>query len=107
MDGTVIDVQVFTRDGVEKDQRALQIEDEQMEHVRKDLNDQLRIMEDDIYQRVEKLLQGKVAEGGPAKLAAGAKVTRDYLAEIGRGKWFEIRLRNEDANTASRRRRPS
>ena len=52
MDGTVIDVQVFTRDGVEKDQRALQIEEEQLEHVRKDLNDQLRIMEDDIYQRV-------------------------------------------------------
>jgi DNA-directed RNA polymerase subunit beta len=99
MDGTVIDVQVFTRDGVEKDQRALQIEEEQLEHVRKDLNDQLRIMEDDIYQRVEKLLQGKVAEGGPGKLAAGAKVTRDYLAEIGRGKWFEIRLRNEDANS--------
>jgi DNA-directed RNA polymerase subunit beta len=99
MDGTVIDVQVFTRDGVEKDQRALQIEEEQLEHVRKDLNDQLRIMEDDIYQRVEKLLQGKVAEGGPGKLAAGAKVTKDYLNDIGRGKWFEIRLRNEDANT--------
>jgi DNA-directed RNA polymerase subunit beta len=99
MDGTVIDVQVFTRDGVEKDQRALQIEEEQLAHIRKDLGDQLRIMEDDIYQRVEKLLQGKVAEGGPGKLAAGAKVTRDYLNDIGRGKWFEIRLRNEDANT--------
>jgi DNA-directed RNA polymerase subunit beta len=99
MDGTVIDVQVFTRDGVEKDQRALQIEDEQLAHIRKDLGDQLRIMEDDIYQRVEKLLQGKVAEGGPGKLAAGAKLTRDYLNDIGRGKWFEIRLRNEDANT--------
>jgi DNA-directed RNA polymerase subunit beta len=99
MDGTVIDVQVFTRDGVEKDQRALQIEEEQLAHIRKDLGDQLRIMEDDIYQRVEKLLQGKVVEGGPGKLAAGAKVTRDYLNDIGRGKWFEIRLRNEDANT--------
>ncbi len=68
MDGTVIDVQVFTRDGVEKDARALQIEDEQLAAIRKDLNDQLRIMEDDIYQRVEKLLLGKVAEGGPKKL---------------------------------------
>ena len=48
---------------------------------------------------VEKLLQGKVAEGGPNRLAAGAKVTRDYLVDIGRGKWFEIRLRNEEANT--------
>jgi len=98
MDGTVIDVQVFTRDGVEKDARALQIEEEQLAMVRKDLNDQLRIMEDDIYQRVEKLLLGKLAEGGPNKLEAGAKLTRDYLTDIGRGKWFEIRLRNEEAN---------
>ena len=66
--------------------------------VRKDLNDQLRIMEDDIYQRVEKLLLGKLAEGGPNKLEAGTKLTRDYLTDIGRGKWFEIRLRNEEAN---------
>ncbi len=99
MDGTVIDVQVFTRDGVEKDARALQIQEEQVAAVRKDLNDQKRIMEDDIYERVGKLLQGKVAEGGPKTLAAGSKVTKDYLAEIGRDKWFEIRLRNEDANT--------
>jgi DNA-directed RNA polymerase subunit beta len=99
MDGTVIDVQVFTRDGVEKDARALQIQESQLEQVRKDLNDQLRIMEDDVYQRVESLLQGKVAEGGPGRLAAGAKVTKDYLTDIGRDKWFEIRLRNEAANT--------
>jgi DNA-directed RNA polymerase subunit beta len=98
MDGTVIDVQVFTRDGVEKDARALQIQEDQLAQVRKDLNDQLRIMKDDIYARVETMLQGKVAEGGPNKLAAGAKITRDYLASTGRDKWFEIRLRNEDAN---------
>jgi len=99
MDGTVIDVQVFTRDGVDKDARALQIQESQLEQVRNDLNDQLRIMEEDIYQRVEVILQGKVAEGGPKNLAAGSKVTKDYLAEIGRDKWFEIRLRNEAANT--------
>jgi DNA-directed RNA polymerase subunit beta len=98
MDGTVIDVQVFTRDGVEKDARALQIQDDQLTQIRKDLNDQLRIMEDDIYSRVESMLHGKVAEGGPKQLAAGAKITKDYLADIGRDKWFEIHLRNEDAN---------
>jgi len=98
MDGTVIDVQVFTRDGVEKDARALQIQDDQLTQIRKDLNDQLRIMEDDIYSRVESMLQGKVAEGGPKQIAAGAKITKDYLADIGRDKWFEIHLRNEDAN---------
>jgi len=91
-------VQVFTRDGVEKDARALQIQDDQLSQVRKDLNDQLRIMEDDVFSRVETMLQGKVAEGGPQQLAAGAKITKDYLADIGRDKWFEINLRNEDAN---------
>src|SRR5210317_881462 len=98
MDGTVIDVQVFTRDGVEKDQRALQIEEEQLEHVRKDLNDQLRIMEDDIYQRVEKLLLGKVAEGGPAKLKKGSKITAEFLATLETDDWFKLRLKDNDVN---------
>jgi DNA-directed RNA polymerase subunit beta len=98
MDGTVIDVQVFTRDGVDKDARALQIQESQLAQVRKDLNDQLRIMEDDVFDRVETMLQGKVAEGGPKQLGAGSKVTRDYLADIGRDKWFAINLRNEEAN---------
>jgi len=106
MDGTIIDVQVFTRDGVEKDVRALQIEDEQIAGIKKDLNDQLRIMEADIFQRVEKLLVAKTAEGGPQQLKAGTKVTKAYLDELDKGKWFEIRLKNEEANqqleTASR-----
>jgi DNA-directed RNA polymerase subunit beta len=98
MDGTIIDVQVFTRDGVEKDARALQIEDEQISGIKKDLNDQLRIMEADIFQRVEKLLLGKTADGGPKQLKAGSKITKTYLDELDRGKWFEIRLKNEEAN---------
>jgi DNA-directed RNA polymerase subunit beta len=98
MDGTIIDVQVFTRDGVEKDARALQIEDEQIAGIKKDLNDQLRIMEADIFQRVEKLLVGKTADGGPQQLKAGSKITKTYLDELDRGKWFEVRLKNEEAN---------
>ena len=98
MDGTVIDVQVFTRDGVEKDKRALQIEEDQLAGVKKDLDDQRRIMEDDVYHRVERLLLGKIAEGGPEKLAAGTKVAKPYLTEVPKEQWFEIRLRNEDAN---------
>ena len=97
MAGTVIDVQVFTRDGVEKDARALQIEDMEMTRVRKDLNDQLRIMEDDTFDRVEKMLIGKTADGGPNKLKAGAKITKTYLSEIDRDQWLEIRLRNEES----------
>ena len=94
--GTVIDVQVFTRDGVEKDARALQIEEMEMDRVRKDLDDQLRIMEEDTFQRVEKMLLGKLAEGGPNNLKAGSKITKTYLNELERDRWFEIRLRKEE-----------
>ncbi|PVV25721.1 MAG: DNA-directed RNA polymerase subunit beta, partial [gamma proteobacterium symbiont of Ctena orbiculata] len=97
MVGTVIDVQVFTRDGVEKDARALQIEQVELDRVRKDLDDQLRIMEDDTFQRVEKMLMGKVVDGGPNQIKAGAKVTKGYLAEMEHDKWLEIRLRNDES----------
>ncbi|MCU7813651.1 MAG: DNA-directed RNA polymerase subunit beta [Candidatus Thiodiazotropha sp. (ex Lucinoma kastoroae)] len=93
--GTVIDVQVFTRDGVEKDARALQIEQVELDRVRKDLDDQLRIMEEDTFQRVEKMLVGKLVDGGPNQIKAGTKVTKNYLADMERDKWLEIRLRNE------------
>jgi len=99
MNGTVIDVQVFTRDGLEKDSRAQQIEDAELAKVRKDLLDQKRIMEGDAYGRAEKLLLGKVAAGGPNKLKAGDKITKGYLSELSQEKWFEIRLKNEEANS--------
>jgi DNA-directed RNA polymerase subunit beta len=98
MVGTVIDVRVFTRDGVEKDKRALQIEEAEVEQVRKDLNDQLRIYEADIYARIERLITNKVADGGPDGLAAGSKVTKVYLDSIEHERWFEIRMQNEDVN---------
>ena len=81
MDGTVIDVQVFTRDGVDKDDRAISIEREQLRQVRKDLDDQLRIVESAIFQRLENALAGKVADKGPG-LKKGAKITIDYLAGL-------------------------
>ena len=99
MNGTVIDVQVFTRDGVDKDARAKQIEQMELDKVRKDLQDQFRILQDDTYMRLEKLLVGKVAEGGPEGLKKGARITDAYLEELARDKWFEIRLRNDAANT--------
>jgi DNA-directed RNA polymerase subunit beta len=100
MDGTVIDVRVFTRDGVEKDGRALSIERQELEAVRKDLDDQQRILEDDIYQRIEKALIGKVAAGGPNGLAAGAKITKAYLDELPREQWFQVRVKADEANAA-------
>lgn len=101
MSGTVVDVQVFTRDGVEKDQRARQIEEQELDRVRKDLDDQLRIMEKDTFQRVEKMLIGKVADGGPGNIKAGARITKTYLSGLvetdAMDKWLEIRLRTEEA----------
>jgi len=96
--GVVIDVQVFTRDGVEKDARALKIEDEQLSGVKKDLNDQMRIVEEDIYHRVEKLLLGKITDGGPNKLKVGSEISADDLKGMDRAKWFEIRMRDEAVN---------
>jgi DNA-directed RNA polymerase subunit beta len=99
MDGTVIDVRVFTRDGVEKDSRALSIEKAEIERVRKDFGDQQRILEDDMFQRVRGMLVGKVAAGGPQKLKSGTKITAEYLDGLNRDEWFAIRLDDEDANT--------
>jgi DNA-directed RNA polymerase subunit beta len=99
MDGTVIDVRVFTRDGVDKDSRALSIEKAEIERVRKDFGDQQRILEDDMFQRVRAVLIGKVAAGGPRKLKSGAAITAEYLDELPRDEWFEIRLDDEDANS--------
>jgi len=98
MDGTVIDVRVFTRDGVDKDSRALSIEASELESVRKDLDDQRRILEEDIFDRIERMLVGKQVDGGPNGLKSGSKVTRSYLEELDREQWFEIRLRNDAAN---------
>jgi DNA-directed RNA polymerase subunit beta len=98
MSGTVIDVQVFTRDGIEKDSRALEIERAELTRVKKDLDDQLRILEADIYQRAERLLIGKQATGGPGGIKADTRIAKTTLDEIDRTKWFDIRLKNEDAN---------
>jgi DNA-directed RNA polymerase subunit beta len=98
MDGTVIDVQVFTRDGVKKDERAKQIEQAEIERVKKDLNDQLRIIEKDFYQRVENMLLGKAAESGPNRLRSGDIITAEYLGGMKPAQWLEIRLQDEDMN---------
>ncbi len=98
MDGTVIDVQVFTRDGVKKDERAKQIEQAEIERVKKDLNDQLRIIEKDFYQRVEAMVLGKEAHSGPARLKSGTVITVEYLAGLKPAQWLEIRMRDEDVN---------
>ena len=94
--GTVIDVQVFTREGITRDRRAQQIIDDELKRFRLDLNDQLRIVEADAFDRIEKLLTGKVANGGPHKLAKGTKIDKAYLTSVEKFHWFDIRPADED-----------
>jgi DNA-directed RNA polymerase subunit beta len=98
MVGTVIDVRVFTRDGVERDARAVSILDDELKKVRNDLRDEMRIFEDDLFDRVSKLILNKVSDGGPNGLEAGSKVTKSYLADLDRKEWFSIRLKKEEFN---------
>jgi DNA-directed RNA polymerase subunit beta len=103
MDGTVIDVRVFTRDGVEKDTRALAIEKAELEKVRKDLEDQRRILEEDLFTRVRSAMLGKAAEAGPKKIKAGSQIDEEYLSDLPREQWLEIRLQDEEGNAAVER----
>jgi DNA-directed RNA polymerase subunit beta len=95
--GTVIDVQVFTREGIERDKRAQQIIDEELKRYKKDLADQMRIVEGDTFERIERLLTGKTANKGPKKLVKGTKITKSYLDGVERYDWFDISLAGEDA----------
>ncbi|RBO79769.1 DNA-directed RNA polymerase subunit beta [Marinomonas aquiplantarum] len=95
--GTVIDVQVFTRDGIEKDERAKSIEKSQLDQVRKDLNEEFRIVEKATFERLAEALVGQQAEGGPG-LARNAVITEDYLANLDHPEWFKIRVANEEAS---------
>jgi DNA-directed RNA polymerase subunit beta len=87
----VIDVQVFTREGIQRDKRAQQIIDDELKRFRLDLNDQLRIVEADAFDRIAKLLNGREANGGPQKLAKGAKIDKAYLDSVEKYHWFDIR----------------
>ncbi len=100
MVGTVIDVQVFTREGIQRDKRAQQIIDDELQRYRLDLNDQLRIVEGDAFERLERMLIGKAVNGGPKKLAKGSKLTKGYLADLDKYHWFDIRPADDDAAAA-------
>ena len=97
MTGTVIDVQVFTREGIERDKRAQSIIDAELKRYRLDLNDQLRIFDNDAFSRIERLIVGKVANGGPKRLAKGTEIDAEYLAGLPtKHDWFDIRMADED-----------
>jgi len=93
--GTVIDVQVFTRDGVEKDQRALEIEQMQLDEVRKDLNEEMRIVKGATYERLHRALLGQKVNAAPG-LKKGDELSEDYLKSLEADQWFKI-LPQEEA----------
>ena len=92
--GTVIDVQVFTRDGVEKDARALEIEQMQLDDVRKDLNEELRIVKGATYERLTRALVGQKVHAAPG-LKKGDTLTEEYLQSLDADKWFKIMPQDE------------
>ncbi len=95
--GTVIDVQVFTRDGVERDSRALAIEKQQLDEIRKDLQEEFRIIETAAFERLGAALIGQSAEGG-AGLKKGTALTAEILEGIERGQWFKLRMSDDALN---------
>ena len=102
MDGTVIDVQVFTRDGIEKDKRAKQIEENEIKRVKKDFDDQFRILEGAIYARLREQLLGKVANGGPG-VKKGDTVSSLVLDGLKKSDWLALRMKDDDAADAIER----
>ncbi|MDX1799652.1 MAG: DNA-directed RNA polymerase subunit beta [Marinobacter sp.] len=95
--GTVIDVQVFTRDGIEKDQRALAIEKEQLDKYRKDLKDEYRIVAGATFERLMSALVGQEVISGPG-LKKGAKLDEEYLSGLTSDDWFKLRLKDDGLN---------
>ena len=96
MAGIVMDVQVFTREGVEKDKRAKSIIEEQLKRYDKELKDALRIVETDVFARLRRQLVGRVASGGPEGVKAGAKLTAAQLEAIAGYDLLDIRMKSED-----------
>ena len=97
MTGTVIDVQVFTRDGVKRDKRAESIIDEALKRYRRDLDDQLRIVERDAFDRLRRQLVGHQVVGGPNGIAAGTKLTAEVLEAMQGYSLFDLRMEDEGA----------
>ncbi len=94
--GTVVDVRVFNRHGVDKDERAVAIERAEIERLGKDRDDELKILERNVYGRLKPLLLGKDAVSGPKGMGRG-EVTEEKLAEVSKGLWWQVALDDEKA----------
>jgi DNA-directed RNA polymerase subunit beta len=95
--GTVVEVRVFNRHGVDKDQRAMAIEKAEEERLAEDRDDELAILERNIFSRLQEILLNKTAAHGPKGMAADTKITQGVLDAITKHQWWQIALRNEKA----------
>ncbi|MEL7467641.1 MAG: DNA-directed RNA polymerase subunit beta [Pseudomonadota bacterium] len=93
--GTVVEVRVFNRHGVDKDERALQIEREEIERLARDRDDELEILERNIYARLKEMILGKTAVKGPKGVSSGSLIDEDLLASLSRGQWWQLALPEE------------
>ncbi|MDB4631644.1 DNA-directed RNA polymerase subunit beta [Pseudomonadales bacterium] len=96
--GTVIDVHVFTRDGLEKDERSLAIEKSEIEKYRKDFQDEYRIVERATYQRLEEALLDKKVNSGPGGAKKNAPITAELLEGLEKDDWFKLRMVDAELN---------
>jgi DNA-directed RNA polymerase subunit beta len=94
--GTVVEVRVFNRHGVEKDERALQIEREEVERLARDRDDEMAILDRNIYARLKSMILGKVAVKGPKGVKANSEITEELLGTLTRGQWWQLALSDED-----------
>ena len=94
--GTVVEVRVFNRHGVEKDERALQIEREEVERLARDRDDELVILDRNIYARLWDVIKGKKAAKGPKGFKAGSIVSDESVADLTRGQWWQLAMADED-----------
>jgi len=95
VNGTVVEVRVFSRRGVEKDERALAIERAEIEHLAKDRDDEKAILERSFYGRLKDLLVHQTSVGGPKGHAANTKITEKVLSDFTPGQWRQIAVKND------------
>ena len=93
--GTIVEVRVFNRHGVDKDERALQIEREEVERLARDRDDELAILERNIYSRLKALLLGREAVKGPKGVRAGSTIDDELLGTLSRGQWWQLAVAEE------------
>ncbi|MDF1737300.1 MAG: DNA-directed RNA polymerase subunit beta, partial [Minwuia sp.] len=95
--GTVVEVRVFNRHGVDKDERALQIERDEIERLRKDMGDERAIYERSIFSTLRNLLVGKTADSGPRGFKTGVAITEEALSDLSHGQWWQVVLSDDKA----------